>query len=104
VAYRPAELAFVGLHELDRPSAGGVDLPQVGAACHVGGEQNLFAVWGPGSRADGTREIKVVNRSTALTLNEIPWFPNRLHLCRPQNVNTPVTTMMRPEVGDPNDP
>lgn len=62
--WRPglAVLPFVGLRQLNRPSAVGIHFPQIRAAGNVGGERNLLAVRRPGGAGNRACEIEIINR------------------------------------------
>ncbi len=58
-------LAIVRLAELNWPTAGGIDLPEVVAAGDVGREGDLMAVGRPGWADDPAREEEIIDRDGA---------------------------------------
>src|SRR5581483_10292266 len=56
-----AELAVIGLAELDGPASARRDFPEVEAAGEVGGEHYLRAIGRPRRAGDGTRVVEIVN-------------------------------------------
>ena len=56
-----AVLPLVGLGQLNRPSAGGAHLPQIGAAGNVTGEYDLLPVGRPGGAENTLCVVKVVD-------------------------------------------
>ena len=54
-------LSIVGLTELNWPTTGGIDLPEIVAAGDVGREGDLVAVGRPGGAEDSSREEEVID-------------------------------------------